>query len=249
MEKIADMPKYQQVYRVILARLKDGRYSVGGRIPTEVELANNFQCSRVTIRRSLDMLVQDGYLESRQGSGYRVLTLSPVTDNCLTSFTDAVLQVGKDPTSKLISIEHFSTNSSRLASLPSAMQNFSVTRIIRLRLVDDKATALVMTYALSSFLRNVSSGDFPESGPGQSILRILKDRFQLNWSTAREDISPISATEELAETFSISRGTPMLKQRCTAFDDHHQVAFHEEVFRHGSINFNLSQHSRVELHV
>ena len=48
-------PKYEQAYREILDRLKAGRYPVGGRIPTESELASHFQISRVTIRRTLDL--------------------------------------------------------------------------------------------------------------------------------------------------------------------------------------------------
>ena len=71
------LPKYERTYRSILKRLKDGHYPVGGRVPTESELAGQFGVSRVTIRRALDMLIQDGYVESRQGSGYRVITPTP----------------------------------------------------------------------------------------------------------------------------------------------------------------------------
>ncbi|MEM1401501.1 MAG: GntR family transcriptional regulator, partial [Pseudomonadota bacterium] len=101
-------PKYEHAYRVILERLKSSRYSIGGRLPTEGELARQFDVSRVTIRRALDMLVQDGYIESRQGSGYTVLTLSPASDTCLTSYTDAMMRAGHEPTSRLLSIDRFS---------------------------------------------------------------------------------------------------------------------------------------------
>ena len=47
-----ELPKYERAYRAILARLKEGRYPVGGRVPTEVELAEHFSVSRVTIRRA-----------------------------------------------------------------------------------------------------------------------------------------------------------------------------------------------------
>ena len=72
-----DMPKYEQAYYTLINRLKSNRYPVGSRIPTEGDLAQQFSMSRVTIRHALDMLVQDGYVESRRGSGYTVLTLSP----------------------------------------------------------------------------------------------------------------------------------------------------------------------------
>ena len=74
-------------------------------MPTEIELASQFEVSRVTIRRALDILVQDGYLERKQGSGYRVLTLSPASDTCLTSYTDAMLRAGFEPQSRFLSLE------------------------------------------------------------------------------------------------------------------------------------------------
>lgn len=70
-------PKYEHAHHVILERLKGGRYPVGGRRLTEGELAGQFDVNRVIIRRVLAMMVQDGYVESKQGSGDRVLTPSP----------------------------------------------------------------------------------------------------------------------------------------------------------------------------
>ena len=92
-----DMPKYEQAYYTLMKRLKSDRYPVGSRMPTEGDLAKQFSMSRVTIRHALDKLVQDGYVESRRGSGYTVLTLSPASDTCLTSFTDAMLRLDMNP--------------------------------------------------------------------------------------------------------------------------------------------------------
>ena len=116
-------PKYERAYREILDRLKAGRYPVGGRIPTESELASHFDISRVTIRRALDMLVQDGYIERKQGSGYRVLTLSPASDTCLTSFTDAMLRQGLDPTSRFLSLHNYKANVEQTSHLPVNLRN------------------------------------------------------------------------------------------------------------------------------
>src|SRR5688500_16844635 len=100
----APTPKYERAYRSVLDQIKGGRFPVGARIPTEGELSPRLGVSRVTVRRALEMLVQDGYLESRQGSGYRVVTLSPASDTCLTSFTDAMLRAGHEPTSRLLGL-------------------------------------------------------------------------------------------------------------------------------------------------
>lgn len=240
----AALPKYEQAYRVILDRLRAGRYPVGGRMPTESELAAHFDVSRVTIRKALDMLVQDGYVESKQGSGYTVLTLSPASDTCLTSFTDAMLRAGREPTSRFVSIDHFAQGAAEIAHLPLEMQGMKVTRVTRLRMVDGAPSMLVMTYAPSNLLPKAAAADFPETGPEQSILRILQARFGLEWSAACEDISPVLADADMAETFQISHGDPLLKQACSAFDEAGRMVFHEDVFRNGPVSFNLSQSTR-----
>lgn len=250
---VADMetdsvPKYEHAYRIILDRLKAGRYPVGGRMPTESELASHFDVSRVTIRRALDLLVQDGYVESKQGSGYTVLTLSPASDTCLTSFTDAMLRAGREPTSRFLSLDHFGPGAKETSELPPELQTGKVTRVVRLRLVDNRPSMLVMTYAPSALLRDATAADFPETGPEQSILRILQARFDLSWSTACEDISPVLAGADMASIFQIETGRPLLKQACSAFDDAGRMVFHEDVFRNGSVSFNLSQTSRKPRH-
>lgn len=245
---IEGQPKYERAYQIIVQRLKSGRYPVGGRMPTESELAQHFDVSRVTIRRALDMLVQDGYVESKQGSGYRVLTLSPASDTCLTSFTDAMLRAGHDPLSRFIALDHFDAGTAALADLPPELQNVEISRVVRLRLVDGRPSMLVKTYAPRHLLKDARPEDFPERGPGQSILRILSDRFQLTWSAACEDISPILADKAMADTFEIAAGTPLLKQACSAFDDAGHMVFHEDVYRAGSVSFNLSQSARTPRH-
>ncbi len=238
-----DAPKYEQAYRTILERLKAGRYPVGMRMPTEGELAASFSVSRVTIRRALDMLVQDGYVESRQGSGYRVITLSPASDTCLTSFTDAMLRAGHEPTSRLIAIVRHGAG--QLAHLPPGMADTPVIEITRLRLVDGQPRMLVKTYAPAHLMPDAAPSDFPETGAGQSILRILGDRFGLEWSAACEDISPVVASAAIAATFGIAEGSPLLRQACSAFADDGSVAFHEDVFRTGTVSFALSRQGRM----
>jgi GntR family transcriptional regulator len=239
-----DLPKYEVAYRTILDRLKAGRYPVGARMPTEGELSAQFGVSRVTIRRALDMLVQDGYVESRQGSGYRVLTLSPASDTCLTSFTDQMLRAGREPTTALLSIDRLAPGAPELAHLPEAMQGGPIVRVCRLRKVDGVPRMLVMTYAPAALLADATAADFPETGPGQSILRILAGRFGLEWSAACEDISPVLADARMAATFGVAEGAPLLRQACSAFAEDGATVFHEDVFRTGAVSFSLTRQGR-----
>ena len=235
--------KYKIAYEAILSRLKAGRYAVGGRLPTEEELTKAFDVSRVTIRRSLDLLVNEGYLERRQGSGYTVLTLSPPSTTCLSSFTDAMLRAGFEPSSRLLSITKHKAKAEDLTNLPEGLRRQPLTCLERLRLVDDVPQMLVRTWAPTASLRDAKPSDFPERGAEQSILRIFGDRFGMSWGAACEEISPLAAEGEVAAHLRTKPGTPILLQACTAYDGD-RIVFFEEVFRMGKVSFDLVGRSR-----
>jgi GntR family transcriptional regulator len=237
-------PKYKVAYGALLSRLVSGRYPIGGRLPTEDELARTFDISRVTIRRSLDMLVNEGFLERRQGSGYTVVSLSPPSSMCLSSFTDAMLRAGREPSSRLIRISTFEAGSHHEQELIDELQYERLTCIERLRLVDEEPQMLVRTWVPARLLSNASADDFPNTGHEQSILRILSQRFGLEWNAACEDISPAGAPEDVAKFLQIAPGTPLLVQACTAFDEDGGVVFYEQVFRISKVSFNLTGASR-----
>ena len=65
----AAIPLYQQVIDIIKNEINSGAYKAGARIPNEFELAESYKVGRVTVRRAIEELVQQGYLTKRQGKG------------------------------------------------------------------------------------------------------------------------------------------------------------------------------------
>jgi GntR family transcriptional regulator len=238
------MAKYQLVYEDLRSRIEEGAHPVGSRIPTEDELAEHYSVSRVTMRRSLDILVSEGYLQRRQGSGYSVLTLSPPRSNCLTSFTDAMLRMGRVPSSRLLSIGKLKLGAQTLSRLPAEFVKSQPCAIERVRLVDGKPVMLVRTFVPRKLAARMTAKDFPETGSDQSILRILKNRFGLRWGAACKDISALAVTPEIAVHLGIAPGRPILQQVCTAFGEKGEMVFYEQLFREGTVSFELNGAAR-----
>lgn len=67
--------RYATVERHLLTELADGRYPVGSRFPTEMELCARFGVSRHTVREALRRLTDMGLLQRLQGSGTLVQAL------------------------------------------------------------------------------------------------------------------------------------------------------------------------------
>ena len=65
--------EYDRVAAELRARIADGTYPLNGRLPTQRELAKELKVSRDTVQRALRDLKNERWIESRQGSGSRVV--------------------------------------------------------------------------------------------------------------------------------------------------------------------------------
>lgn len=230
-------PKYQVVHDEILQRLHSGQYAIGMRLPTEGKLSQAFGVSRVTVRKALEMLVRAGFLTSRQGSGYSVATLSPPASTCLVSFTDTVLIEGRVPGAKLLRIE---TPARDVPATVAAYFDESLVLIERLRTVDEAPRMLTQTWIPRRLVPRIRAAHFPEEGQNQSILRILRHDFGVDWTSACETLDSLLATANVSDVLEVPENTPILSQACTAFDNAGKAVFYDLVYRQGPISFDLA---------
>lgn len=61
------VPLYAQIVEQLQRDIQSGLYSQTGRLPTEEELSNKYNVSRITIRRAVDELVSQGLVEKSKG--------------------------------------------------------------------------------------------------------------------------------------------------------------------------------------
>ena len=68
-DRSSPLPAWAQVVQSLRRRIETGRLAGGERLPSEAELAEIFQLSRITVRQALGRLSTDGLIERRQGVG------------------------------------------------------------------------------------------------------------------------------------------------------------------------------------
>lgn len=61
--------KYPEIKKYILEQIENNNFKTGVMLPTEKEFTKLFNVSRMTVRRALDDLIQDGILIRKPGSG------------------------------------------------------------------------------------------------------------------------------------------------------------------------------------
>jgi GntR family histidine utilization transcriptional repressor len=74
----AHLPPYARIKRHVVARIESGQWSVTSKVPSENQLAAEFGVSRMTARRALLELMQEGWLVRSQGLGTFVADRKPV---------------------------------------------------------------------------------------------------------------------------------------------------------------------------
>lgn len=85
----SDVPIYYQLYSFLKELILNGDYKPGQCVPSESEMMAEYGVSRVTVRRAIADLEQDGLLKRYRGKGSVVLERKSITSlNSLFSFTE-----------------------------------------------------------------------------------------------------------------------------------------------------------------
>ncbi|GIN61873.1 HTH-type transcriptional regulator GmuR [Robertmurraya siralis] len=143
------MPKYETISSVMRERIKNQFYPIDQPIPDEITLAKEFQCSRMTMKRALDILVKEGLLYRKRGHGTFIIQ-SAISQNVVNVGTNEILGLsrllkGKKVTSKVIKFDvQFPTQ--EVAEHLAIDVKTPVYFLIRLRLVDDEPYVMERTY-------------------------------------------------------------------------------------------------------
>src|SRR5262245_42957066 len=62
--------RYQVIPDGLRSRIRSGEFGAGQLLPSEAELSSSSGASRVTVRRALELLREEGLVDSRQGFGW-----------------------------------------------------------------------------------------------------------------------------------------------------------------------------------
>lgn len=100
------IPYYLQISESLRARIQAGEWPRGSQIPTEAELCQAYDVSRITIRQALALLVRDGLLVRGRGKGTFVrepnLTAAPRT---VSSFTTELRELGMKAGARILAAD------------------------------------------------------------------------------------------------------------------------------------------------
>ncbi|NBQ07392.1 MAG: GntR family transcriptional regulator, partial [Betaproteobacteria bacterium] len=71
------LPKYHQIYLVLCEQLQEGKFDEG--LPGELALMKQFSVARVTVRRALQQMAEEGLIKREPGRGTRPVKRNEVS--------------------------------------------------------------------------------------------------------------------------------------------------------------------------
>lgn len=74
------IPPWRQIADALRARIASGDIPPGGRIPSTVQLEQEYEVARETIRKAINHLKDEGLVEGVQGMGIFVVDSTPPAD-------------------------------------------------------------------------------------------------------------------------------------------------------------------------
>lgn len=149
-------PLYQQLQRALRTAIETHVLGPDDALPSERQLAAELGISRITVRKAIDGLAEEGLLVRRQGSGNFVGTRIEKNFGKLTSFSEDMRSRGRMPSSEwLRRIEGTVTpdEAMKLALSPGTL----VYRFHRLRYADDQPMALEECTVVASCLPSIDA--------------------------------------------------------------------------------------------
>lgn len=137
-------PIYIQLRQHLIGAIRSGEITAGESLPSEREMAQIGDVSRVTVRKAVQQLVRDGYVVQKRGSGTSVAPqLERVQQSLsrLTSFSEDMARRGLKVRSTWLEKGIFppSPEETMVLGLPSSSR---VARVERLRIADDVPLAI-----------------------------------------------------------------------------------------------------------
>lgn len=204
-DKHSPLPLYFQLEEQIKKTIESKELVPGDALPSERELSENYQISRMTVRQAITNLVNKGYLFREKGKGTFVSSQKfEQSLQGLTSFTEDMLARNLKPGSKLLHFEIYPADEDIKESL-SLHDDELIYKIKRLRLANEEPIAIETSYLPVKLVPGVTP-DILE----KSLYTYIENDLHLSIGHATQTVEAAIVNEEDSKHLKVNKGVPIL---------------------------------------
>ncbi len=198
--------RYRQIYAILKSGIQKGIYPTGSYLPSENNLCQTYQITRTTVRKALDELVNDGFVDKRHGKGSQVkerrqsLGLLAVK-----GFSEAV---GDRVSTIFLQKPQYGNWPVDLPFIPNEEESASPCIFFkRLRYVGDIPVMVESNWMPLTALDGFLTLDFING----SFFKTLSQHYQIEITGSEQELRALPASAETADLLEISVESPLLQ--------------------------------------
>ncbi|MGG2016715.1 trehalose operon repressor [Bacillus sp. S10(2024)] len=186
------MSKYEQIYTDISKLIDNRKLKEGDKIPSETELMKEYEASRGTVRKAVDLLQERGYVQKIHGKGVFVLKRKNIEFSFggIISFQEENERLGRFCITTVVEMEQLQA-SKEVAKLLNTKAKTKIDRIKRIRNIDGENVILDINHFISDTIPELTK-EIAE----KSIYYYIEKELCLQISYAQRVIEVQPCTED-----------------------------------------------------
>jgi len=235
LDRRSPVPLYYQLKEIFRSWIISGEFGENGRFPSESELQERFGVSRMTVRRALSELVNEGFLIREQGRGSFVVR-PRVQDQLrrLTSFTEDMQLRGLATESRILDFRL--VHDEEVARKMEIPQDEELVQLRRLRLVEGEAIAIQNAFIRHRFCPGILERGLLEG----SLYKTLEESYGLRLGRAIQTVEAKPADEYEARLLALEIGQPVLVlERLTFLADGNPIEYVRSIYHGDRYRFTV----------
>lgn len=211
------VPKYFQIYEYLHRIIAQGKFEIRDKLPTEMELAEKFNVSRMTSKKALDKLVIEGMVVRKKGKGTFLTLREPqgflYNLDITTGFFKDIRNYGLHPTSKTIEVKVLEP-SDRISTLLELSEEDRVIYTLRVFYVDDEPIMIE-----KNFMSYAEFGGLLKEDLEGLRYPLLKEKFGVIPHHSNQTFSAVLASKKEKSIFKVSAPFPCIELEFLVFDE------------------------------
>ena len=189
--------KYIQLYNKLLEQIENKELQEGDKLPSEKELMEMYNMSRDTVRKALNMLVQDGHIEKSKGKVATVASRNqfnfPIS--AIQSFKE--LHVGVENSTYVENLE-IAKGEKEIIKKLGISKDEEYFKLIRIRKIEGERIIIDKDYIPRKYVANI-----PLKAAQDSLYEYLENDLGLKISYCTKEITVHKITDEDRELLDI----------------------------------------------
>ncbi len=237
---LVGVPVYKQLADRIRQRIESGEFAPGEQLPPEHTLSKLCHVSRVTVRKAIEIIENEGLVVRLQGKGTYVAVDNFIeSPDAKGSFTLSCIQRGVVPTTKIILFEETRASEELSAELGCG-EDENIIRIVRVRCANDVPVIYETDYLPADSHSYLLGKDLTD----MSLMDEIKKCSGLSFGPYEDMIDVGYAKEAHADVLKVKKGSALLRVHQKVFDTEGNIIYINEQLINSERYKYVSVHSK-----